>query len=133
MSNKLKLHHQDETPRYYIGKVAKITGASHKAIRYYESMGLIPKPARKGRYRVYSELDIFLIHMIKTAQTVGFTLTEMKGIVNKRVTQKRFPLDYANGLFDNKKRDLEEQIEVIKTTLASLTELQKEMNRTFKK
>lgn len=30
-------------------------GASRKAIRLYESLGLIPEPQRKGRYRIYSE------------------------------------------------------------------------------
>ncbi len=47
-----------EKPYLYIGKVAKITGASCKAIRHYESIGLIPISQRRGKYRVYSERDI---------------------------------------------------------------------------
>lgn len=69
--------HQTE-PCMYIGKVAEITGASRKAIRHYESIGLIPRPRRQGKYRIYSELDAFLIHMVKHAQSVGFSLKEIK-------------------------------------------------------
>jgi len=131
MNAKLKLHNQNNMPKYYIGKVAEITGASHKAIRYYEAMGLIPEPARKGRYRIYSELDIFLIHMIKTAQTVGFTLAEMKGVVNQQISSNQFPLKYANLLFDKKKEALVNNIEEIELTILSLKQLQEEMNQVF--
>src|SRR5690554_5382293 len=39
----------------YIGKLAEMTGATRKAIRLYESLGLIPVPSRNGNYRVYSD------------------------------------------------------------------------------
>ena len=49
----------------YIGKLAKLTGASPKAIRLYESIGLIPIPSREGKYRIYSDKDVALVHMIR--------------------------------------------------------------------
>lgn len=58
----------------YIGKLAKLSGATPKAIRLYESIGLIPTPKRQGRYRVYSDKDVSLVHMIRRAQAVGFSL-----------------------------------------------------------
>lgn len=48
-----------EDPFLSIGKVAEITGASPKAIRHYEALGLLPAPHRRGRYRIYSERDVF--------------------------------------------------------------------------
>lgn len=50
---------QSENAYLYIGKVAEMTGASRKAIRLYESLGLISAPRRKGQYRIYSERDVF--------------------------------------------------------------------------
>ena len=47
----------------YIGALAKLTSASRKAIRHYKSLGLIPVPQRKGRYRIDSEADAKLICM----------------------------------------------------------------------
>lgn len=67
----------------YIGKVAQLTGASCKATRHYERIGLIPEPARKGHYRHYSESDAVIIHMIKTAQSVGFSLDDLRELIKK--------------------------------------------------
>lgn len=131
MDKQFSLQNQDEEPRFLIGEVAKITGASCKAIRHYESTGLIPKPARRGKYRIYSELDIFLIHMCKHGQTVGFTLAEIKQLIDMRLQSKSFPLDFANTLFDKKKAELQEQVQKIQATEARLDALRKEMNQTF--
>lgn len=124
-----KIH--DETPHLYIGQVAELSGASRKAIRHYESLGLIPTPVRKGIYRIYSERDVFLIHMIKTAQAVGFSLNELRDLVAEKVKQKVFPLEFANRLFERKRENLKQQIDVIHQQAKELGELQSEMNRIF--
>ena len=132
MSDQFKLQNQDEEPRYLIGQVAKMTGASCKAIRHYESIGLIPKPARRGNYRIYSELEIFLIHMCKHSQSVGFTLAEVKQLIDKRIKSKTFPLDFANQLFDKKKTELQQRVRAIQEIEAQLDVLREEMNNMFK-
>ncbi|MDH5778340.1 MAG: MerR family transcriptional regulator [Gammaproteobacteria bacterium] len=124
-----KIH--DETPHLYIGKAAELSGASRKAIRHYESLGLIPKPQRKGLYRIYSERDVFLIHMIKTAQSVGFSLAELKELVALKVSEKEFPLEFANILFGKKREKLQQEIDTINSQISDLDELNKEMNRIF--
>jgi len=131
MNERFSLQNQDEEPRFLIGEVSKITGASCKAIRHYESIGLIPKPARRGKYRIYSELDIFLIHMCKHGQTVGFTLADIKQLIDMRLKTKSFPLDFANSLFDKKKAELQEQVKHIQATEARLDTLRDEMNLKF--
>jgi MerR family copper efflux transcriptional regulator len=65
----------------YIGEAAKKTGLSIKAIRFYEEKGLIVRPARIGRYRVYKEIDIELLILIKEAKDLGITLSQLKGII----------------------------------------------------
>ena len=65
----------------YIGEAAKITGLSIKAIRFYEEKGLIVRPARVGRYRVYQPMDIELLILIKEAKELGITLSQLKGII----------------------------------------------------
>jgi DNA-binding transcriptional MerR regulator len=118
-------------PYLLIGKVAEITGASCKAIRHYESLGIIPEPQRRGKYRIYSEQDIFLIHMVKHAQSVGFSLKELKPLVAEKVRLKRFPLLLANKLFDQKKSQLNEEIKAIQLLQHRLGELQANMHRIF--
>jgi DNA-binding transcriptional MerR regulator len=120
-----------EEPSLYIGKVAQITGASRKAIRHYEELGLLPAPARRGKYRVYSERDVFLVHVLKHAQSFGFQLSELKGLVDAKVNDGRFPLDLANELFDRKRAALALQIEALRELDGRLVAMRVEMNERF--
>ncbi|MGH1540090.1 MAG: MerR family transcriptional regulator [Arenicella sp.] len=65
----------------YIGEASKQTGLSIKAIRLYEEKGLIRKPERKGRYRVYDGIDIEILILIKEAKELGITLSQLKGVI----------------------------------------------------
>lgn len=115
----------------YIGKLAKFTGASPKAIRLYESIGLIPVPHRQGKYRVYSDKDVALVHMIKRAQAVGFNLAELKELVALKAQSNRFPIDIANDLIASKREKLRCDINRIKSLDQQLIELHEELNRTL--
>lgn len=61
----------------YIGELAKRAGATPKAIRLYESMGLLGRVARMGAYRVYSDKHVTQVRLIKQAQAMGFKLAEV--------------------------------------------------------
>lgn len=115
----------------YIGKLAELTGATRKAIRLYESLGLIPVPSRNGNYRVYSDKDVALIQMIKRAQTVGFNLAELKQLVALKATGNRFPIEVANRLIAGKREKLRGEMNEIMSLDQRLVELQDELNRTF--
>jgi len=58
-----------------------LSGASVKAIRHYDSLGLLPNLGRTGSYRVFIERDINTIKLIKQAQEVGFKLAELKAVL----------------------------------------------------
>ena len=131
MENFFTSQTQAENPYLYIGKVAQMTGASRKAIRLYESLGLIPAPRRQGKYRVYSQQEVFLIHMIKTAQSVGFNLSEMGEMISDKLNHKVFPLQTANKLFDKKRIALRRQMAALLELEQRLVGLQEQMNRTF--
>ena len=68
----------------YIGKVSKKTGASIKAIRFYEEIGLLNDVMRSGKYRVYNEDHVTLILLILKAKPLGFRLSEMKDFVGRK-------------------------------------------------
>jgi MerR family copper efflux transcriptional regulator len=65
----------------YIGEASKKTGLSIKAIRFYEEIGLIRRPERVGRYRVYQETEIELLILIKEAKELGVTLSQLEGVI----------------------------------------------------
>jgi len=115
----------------YIGKLAKLTGASPKAIRLYESIGLIPVPGRQGKYRVYSYKDVALVHMIRRAQAVGFNLAELKELVVLKAQNNQFPIETANALIAGKREKLRCDMDKIMSLDRQLIELHEELNRTF--
>lgn len=67
----------------YIGQASKESGASIKAIRYYEELGFLPNVLRKGNYRIFSSDDVQIIKFIQTAQTLGFKLAELVDVVTQ--------------------------------------------------
>lgn len=65
----------------YIGEASKKSGATVKAIRLYEELGLLSNILRENSYRVFTEEDIHIIKIIKNAQTYDFKLSELKDII----------------------------------------------------
>jgi DNA-binding transcriptional MerR regulator len=63
-----------------IGELAHRTGATPKAVRLYESRGLLGTVARAGSYRHYSDADVARVQMIRRAQALGFRLSELQGL-----------------------------------------------------
>jgi len=47
----------------FIGEASKLSGASVKAIRHYENIGLLPNLGRSGSYRTFTKHDIDIIRL----------------------------------------------------------------------
>ena len=66
-----------------IGKVAKATGLTPKAIRYYEGKGLLPRrPRSENGYRKYEATDIQRLLFIRRAKELGISLRQIAGIIS---------------------------------------------------
>jgi DNA-binding transcriptional MerR regulator len=94
-----------------IGRVSELTGATRKAIRHYESIGLITIPERKGNYRIYNDHDVMVISIICRAKTLGFSLNEIKNIVSRKTIEKKLPIEMVYLLIDKKTSDIKQEIE----------------------
>jgi DNA-binding transcriptional MerR regulator len=69
----------------YIGTVAKKIGLTPDAIRFYERNALLPKsPRTDGGFRQYGESDVETLAFIRRVQGLGFTLGEIRGLLNLR-------------------------------------------------
>lgn len=71
---------------YKIGEVARRADVNKETVRYYEKRDLIPKPdRRRSGYRIFTQRHIDQIKFIKRAQELGFTLSEIKELLELRL------------------------------------------------
>lgn len=65
-----------------ISDVAKKTGLTSKAIRFYEEKGLVTPPLRsENGYRTYSQQHLDELTLLRQARQVGFNLDECRELV----------------------------------------------------
>ena len=63
-----------------ISQVARQAGIRTSAIRYYESVGLLPVPQRVSGQRRYHFDILRRLSFIQAAQAVGFSVSEMQAL-----------------------------------------------------
>lgn len=65
-----------------IGQVSQRTGISAKTIRYYEEVGLLPRPTRgENHYRRYSQADVNRLLLLRRIKLLGAPLSEAKALL----------------------------------------------------
>ncbi|MEU3075520.1 MerR family transcriptional regulator [Streptomyces laurentii] len=64
-----------------IGELAERAGTTTRALRYYESRGLLTARRTEHGHRVYDEDDLRLLQEIRTLQDFGFELEETRPFV----------------------------------------------------
>ncbi len=65
-----------------IGKFAAAGGVGVETIRYYQRRGLLDTPRRLEGIRHYGDGDVRRLQFIRQAQTAGFTLEEIKELLD---------------------------------------------------
>ncbi len=103
-----------------IGALARQANTTKDTVRYYDQLGLLKSRKRQAGSRFYNEFHpecIERIELIKSAQAVGFTLTELKEGLN----------DYYDGQLD-----IDEQLLVNKKKLEQLKKQQANVNLMIK-
>ncbi|PZF85498.1 MerR family transcriptional regulator [Jiangella anatolica] len=64
-----------------IGDLARRTGTTTRALRFYESQGLLMAQRAPNGYREYDEDDLRLVNEIQTLQDIGFSLDDTRPFV----------------------------------------------------
>ena len=66
-----------------IGALAKRTGTKVQTVRYYEQIGLMPKPGRtEGGQRRYGEAELDRLAFVRHARQLGFSLEAIRELLD---------------------------------------------------
>ncbi|MBL4790285.1 MAG: MerR family transcriptional regulator [Kordiimonadaceae bacterium] len=105
--------------QFTIGKVAASTGLAASAIRYYESLGLVPKPFRVNGRRVYDERWMKKLGFVLLAKEAGFTIKEIQQLSVSLRSQER-PPKLLQEAADGKIIEISKEIRRLEKTKALL-------------
>ena len=104
-----------------IGELGSATRTKVETIRYYERIGLIPKPPRTaGNYRDYGKAELDRLSFVRRARDLGFSLDQVRALL---------------ALSDNQDQDCAEidgiartHLEQVERKIADLKALQRELS-----
>ena len=109
-----------------IGDLGKAVGVNPKTIRYYEEIGLLPKPSRtEAGYRLYGRETTDLLRFIKKAQDLGLSLSEIKELAEIRA-DGNLPCSHLCSLLEAKVDELGGRIQEMKKLRAEMSQMLKD-------
>jgi MerR family mercuric resistance operon transcriptional regulator len=73
-----------------IGNLSRETGCNIETIRYYEKVGILPKPRRtEGGHRIYTKDHFSRLGFVLRARALGFTLDDIRNLLALAEGKKR--------------------------------------------
>src|SRR5690606_8702653 len=105
-----------------IGDLSRQAGVNIETIRYYERIGVLPKPARQsnGR-RSYAPADAQRLGFIRHARDLGFDLAAVRVLLALQ--------EQPEASCDDASRIAQGQLEVVEDRIARLLNLRDELSR----
>ena len=106
-----------------IGKLAEAGDVGVETVRFYQRKGLLETPPRGDGIRRYGDPDLRRLRFIRKAQQAGFTLEEIRELLELDASQDRAR---ARELARSRISALDRQIEQLERARAGLRRLAKE-------
>lgn len=104
-----------------IGEVARQSGLKVSAIRYYESLGLLPTARRVHGHRRYNPEILERLAFIQTVQQVGFNLSQIADLV-KAFETSNSPVALCQGMARRKLAEVDKLIVRLKNVRRTLAQ-----------
>ena len=105
-----------------IGKLAEMAGVGVETVRFYQRKELLREPKTNGAFRTYTEADAEKIIFIKKAQELGFSLAEIKELLELN-TKPRITCSTVKQKTLSKIKEIEEKINDLNKMKNSLEKL----------
>lgn len=113
-------------PSLRIGQVAKATGLTVDAIRFYERQGLLKRPTRtEAGFRLFQRQDIQTLLFIRRAQELGFSLGDIRQLLYVAATEAP-ACSHVRDL-------LQRKLEAVQGKLSELRKLERRLKAALQK
>lgn len=111
-----------------IGDLATATGVSTTTLRFYESDGLLPEPARTAAgYRDYTTDAVTRVSFIRQAQAAGLTLAQIREILDIR-DGGLLPCHHLADLVDHRLDEITQRLRELENTRRELLALRQRLD-----
>ena len=112
------------TATFAISDLAREFGISTRAIRFYESKGLL-SPERLGATRIFRRRDRARLILILRGKRLGFSLREISDYLGLYDADRNQQVTMLAEKVDERLEILEQQLFDLQTTIAELKEIRK--------
>lgn len=114
--------------RMRIGELARTTGTTTRALRYYEAQGLLTAGRTSNGYREYDETHLRMVREIQALQAVGFALEDTRPFVECLRAGNRFGDSCADSVAVYQRK-----IDEVDEMIARLTQVRVELSEKLKR
>ncbi len=107
-----------------IGSLARRTGCKVQAIRWYEEVGLLPRPVRTaGGHRVYGPAELERLDFIRHAREFGFPLDAIRRLLDLAARPDQPSCDAAHRIACDQLASVEAKLRRLNTLRAELARM----------
>ncbi|MGI8873870.1 MAG: heavy metal-responsive transcriptional regulator [Egibacteraceae bacterium] len=110
-----------------VSKLAERVGSTPSALRYYERIGLLPKPRRsEGGYRLYDAAAEERVRFIKRAQRFGLRLDEISELLSI-LERGQCPCGHTRQLLAARLTEIDEEMAGLASLRDDITRMVEEL------
>ena len=101
---------------YRIGEVAAKVGITVDALRYYEKLGVLPRPRRTtGGFRHYGDDVLRQLQFIRQAQALGLTLSDVRQLMGDQGRPGRDRCQKVRDLLSLRLKDVDQKLRQLRS------------------
>ncbi|AKG91628.1 putative transcriptional regulator [Geoglobus ahangari] len=114
---------------YTISELAEELDISTRTIRYYEEIGLLSPQRTPGNHRIFTKKDRARLKIILRGKRLGFTLEEIKQILDMYEVSEPEQIRLTLKLADEKLKQIEDRLHDLKILKEELLDLIERLSR----
>ena len=111
----------NEEPMYQPNDFAQLADVTVRTLHHYDRIGLLkPSGYTSAGYRLYRNHDLVRLQQIVTLKFIGFSLTEIKSLLDSNSFDLTAALNHQRKILDEKRRQMDLAVQAIEKARALL-------------